>query len=85
MTKHITVDSNIPMSGLKNRRAKYPYRDCVTVGMSFFVPNGKATSQGPINTYWSKKLKCQFSTRSTQNGKPWTKDGVVGIRVFRTQ
>ena len=86
--KEIKTENGIPMPEFKHegrgRKAKYPFKDLVRVGMSFFVPMVEPRKLFNVRCFWQKKLAgC---------GMPWkfkmkitSKDGVKGTRVWRVE
>ncbi len=75
-----------PVCATRGRAAIYPFAS-MQQGDCFFVP-GKTTQRfGPTVHYWTKKLQgMRFVSRAyDEEGKPYAKNGVQGIYVFRLE
>jgi len=71
----------------RGRKPKWPFRECVEVGTSFFVAGYTASTMGSEVIYWNKKLApWRFKGSSyDEDGIRWHKGKVAGMRVFRTK
>jgi len=77
----ITIDKDIPIPTKMQlgRRSKYPF-DIMDVGDSFFVPGRDGKSFGGTVTAARKRYTdMSFEMRTVKE------DGVVGVRVWRTE
>lgn len=80
-TTEIQIDKGIPIPTKMQlgRRSKYPF-DIMDVGDSFFVPGRDGKSFGGTVTAARKRLTdMAFEMRTVKE------DGVIGVRVWRTE
>ncbi|MEI2419605.1 hypothetical protein V6O07_04980 [Arthrospira platensis SPKY2] len=74
-----TIEKNVPLVAVGNRRtSKYPYAQ-LDVGDSFFVPGTTTKSLGSAAANAAKKLGVVFATRTV------TENGVTGVRIWRVE
>jgi hypothetical protein len=67
----IEISRDMPLSDMKTRPSKYPYRR-MQVGESFFVARDSVNQ-----TIWSRSTSFAFRTHRT------VENGVRGVRIFR--
>lgn len=70
MTQTLAIEKDVPITS--GKRATYPYKE-MSVGDSFFVPEGKMQTISNLNWRSGKALGCKFIARQV--------DG--GVRVWR--
>jgi hypothetical protein len=76
----------IPAPKKRGRKAKYPVRDLVEVGMNFFVPGKTALSHGhALASYWNDYKQWPPGNAPRFKAYDDEKDGVKGYRLWRVE
>lgn len=73
------IETGIPLPKTRRATMRYPY-EALSIGDSFFVPDGKMNTIRCDITRRHHLLKPMRFTASSA-----TEDGVSGVRVWRTQ
>jgi hypothetical protein len=74
------VEKDVPLPVPRRPEAKYEWDDCTDVGDSFFVPDvSYKTAKMAVYTRNKRGDGVRFTHRV------WEKEGVKGVRIWRTQ